>query len=178
MIGSHIGAPTAHTTGRTHVLGFRAGTAFFSHLGIEWHLTSADGADLEALATWIAAHKAHRCLLHGGRVVHADALDPSLWVRGVVAPDRGEAIFALVTLGTSDESAGTPAAARARSGGRLPPAPTPARRRRRTGRRDLPRSRGGPPARGCAAARSNRWGSRPRPLVPERLVLLHALRAG
>jgi alpha-galactosidase len=101
MIGSHIGAPTAHTTGRTHVLGFRAGTAFFSHLGIEWDLTSADDADLEALATWVAAHKEHRGLLHHGTVVHADTPDPALWVHGVVAPDRGEAIFALVTLGTS-----------------------------------------------------------------------------
>ena len=101
MIGSHIGAPTAHTTGRTHVLGFRAGTAFFSHLGIEWDLTSADGADLEALATWVAAHQQHRGLLHTGTVVHADLADPSLWLHGVVAPDRSEAIYALVTLGTA-----------------------------------------------------------------------------
>src|SRR3712207_670870 len=79
MIGSHIGAPTAHTTGRTHVLGFRAGTAFFSHLGIEWDLSRADDADLDALATWVAAHKRHRTLLHSGTVVHADSADPSLW---------------------------------------------------------------------------------------------------
>jgi alpha-galactosidase len=104
MVGSHIGAPSAHTTGRTHVLGFRAGTAFFSHLGIEWDLTSADDADLAALGEWIAAHREHRALLHTGTVVHADTPDPSLWVHGVVAPDGGEAIFALVTLGTSATS--------------------------------------------------------------------------
>jgi alpha-galactosidase len=101
MIGSHIGAPTAHTTGRTHVLGFRAGTAFFSHLGIEWDLSRADDADLEAVASWVAAHKRHRSLLHTGTVVHADLPDPALWLHGVVAPDRSEAIFALVTRGTS-----------------------------------------------------------------------------
>lgn len=104
MIGSHIGAPTAHTTGRTHVLGFRAGTAFFSHLGIEWDLTSAAERDQQALATWIAAHKEHRALLHTGTVVHADTPDPSLWVHGVVAQDRAEAVFAVVTLGTSATS--------------------------------------------------------------------------
>lgn len=101
MIGSHVGAPTAHTTGRTHVLGFRAGTAFFSHLGIEWDLTRADDADVAALATWVRAHQEHRALLHSGTVVHADTPDPSLWVHGVVAQDGTEAVFAVVTLGTS-----------------------------------------------------------------------------
>jgi alpha-galactosidase len=101
MVGSHVGAPTAHTTGRTHVLGFRAGTAFFSHLGVEWDLTHADDTDLAALATWVAAHKEHRGLLHSGTVVHTDTPDPALWVHGVVAADRGEAIYAVVTLGTS-----------------------------------------------------------------------------
>lgn len=104
MIGSHVGAPTAHTTGRTHVLGFRAGTAFFSHLGIEWDLTRADDADVAALATWVRAHQEHRALLHSGTVVHADTPDPALWVHGVVAQDGTEAVFAVVTLGTSATS--------------------------------------------------------------------------
>lgn len=101
LIGSHIGAPTAHTTGRTHTLGFRAGTAFFSHLGIEWDLTAATDDDLAGLAAWIAAHKQHRALLHHGTVVRSDHPDPALRVHGVVAPDGAEAVFAVVTVGTT-----------------------------------------------------------------------------
>jgi len=44
LIGSHIGSPTSHTTGRTHTLAFRAGTAIFGHLGIEWDMTAMSDA--------------------------------------------------------------------------------------------------------------------------------------
>ena len=36
----HVGPPRAHTTGRTHDLSFRAGTALFGHFGIEWDLAA------------------------------------------------------------------------------------------------------------------------------------------
>jgi alpha-galactosidase len=102
LIGSHIGAPTSHTTGRTHTLDFRAGTAFFAHFGIEWDLTRATPADLDALSTWIARHKRFRPLLHTGTVVHADHPDPAHWLHGVVAPDRTEALYAFVSLRTAE----------------------------------------------------------------------------
>ena len=38
VIGAHVGPPTAHTTGRTQSLAFRAATALFGHFGIEWNL--------------------------------------------------------------------------------------------------------------------------------------------
>ena len=41
LIGSHVGAHEAHTTKRMHNLDFRAGTAFWGHMGIEWDLTKA-----------------------------------------------------------------------------------------------------------------------------------------
>ncbi|WP_324651541.1 alpha-galactosidase [Georgenia sp. H159] len=100
LIGSHIASPVSHTTGRAHTLDFRAGTAFFSHLGIEWDLTAAEPADLDRLAGWVTAHKLHRDLLHSGTVVHTDDRDESLWVHGVVAEDRREAVFTLVQLRT------------------------------------------------------------------------------
>ena len=101
VTGSHIASPISHTTGRAHALDFRAGTAFFSHLGIEWDITTtASAEDLDRLAQWIAAHKVHRRLLHTGTVVHSDQPDPALWVHGVVAQDRSEAIFTLVALRT------------------------------------------------------------------------------
>ena len=100
LIGSHVGSPVSHTTGRAHSLDLRAGTAFFSHLGIEWDVTTASPPERERLAQWVAAHKRHRHLLHTGTVVHADDHDPSLWVHGVVAQDRREAIFAVVQVRT------------------------------------------------------------------------------
>ena len=44
LIGAHIGSGTAHSTGRRHELSFRAATALFGHLGIEWDLQEADDA--------------------------------------------------------------------------------------------------------------------------------------
>lgn len=101
LIGSHIGGPLSHTTGRAHSLDFRAGTAFFAHLGIEWDITGASTEDLARLRTWLDAHKAHRELLHSGRVVRADHPDQALWVHGVVAHDAGAAIYALTQLRTT-----------------------------------------------------------------------------
>ncbi|GAA3848474.1 alpha-galactosidase [Streptomyces sedi] len=100
LMGAHVGAPTAHTTGRTHGLEFRAGTALFGHLGIEWDLTAASPEDRAALAEWIALHKRLRPLLHTGRVVREDHADPALWVHGVVAEDGGHAVFALAQVAT------------------------------------------------------------------------------
>ena len=41
LLGSHIASGRSHTTGRVHELSFRAATAIFGHLGIEWDLTKA-----------------------------------------------------------------------------------------------------------------------------------------
>ncbi len=105
MMGSHIGSPHSHTTGRRHDLSFRAGTAFFSHLGIEWDLTSASDADKAELARWIELHKTHRTLLHTGTVVRADHPEPTNWVHGVVSTDQTEAIFAVVQLSSGPNQA-------------------------------------------------------------------------
>lgn len=100
LMGSHVGAPVAHTTGRSHTLAFRAGTALFGHFGVEWDLTEASAEDRAQLAEWIALHKQLRGLLHDGDVVRADHPDPSLWVHGVVARDRSRAVYALVQMAT------------------------------------------------------------------------------
>ena len=42
LMGAHIGPPTSHTTGRTHTLAFRAATAMFGHLGVEWNVLELD----------------------------------------------------------------------------------------------------------------------------------------
>ncbi|WP_055588223.1 alpha-galactosidase [Streptacidiphilus griseoplanus] len=102
LMGTHVGSGVAHTTGRRHPLGFRAGTALFGHFGVEWDLTTATPEDLTGLAEWIALYKELRGLLHSGTAVHADHPDPAYRLHGVVAEDGSEALYALVAMGTSE----------------------------------------------------------------------------
>ena len=72
LVGTHVGSGRAHTTLRDLDLDFRAGTALWGHMGVEWDLTEADDATRERLASIIALHKELRGLLHSGVTVHAD----------------------------------------------------------------------------------------------------------
>jgi alpha-galactosidase len=101
LIGSHVGAPWSHTTGRWHDLSFRAGTALFGHFGVEWDISRATAEERAGLASWIALYKELRPLLHTGAVVRADEPDPALWVHGVVSADRDRAVFAVVAMTTA-----------------------------------------------------------------------------
>ncbi|HEY0700421.1 MAG TPA: alpha-galactosidase, partial [Micromonospora sp.] len=101
LVGAHVGAPRSHTTGRTHDLAFRAGTALFGSFGVEWDLTSASPEERAELARWIALYKRHRRLLHDGTVLRVDHPDPAIWVHGVLARDATEAIVAVVALATT-----------------------------------------------------------------------------
>jgi alpha-galactosidase len=98
LLGTHVGAGADHTTGRRLDLDFRAGTALWGHLGIEWDLSAADQGDLDRLAAWVALHKKHRGLLHSGVVVHADTTNHALQLDGVVAHDRREGLYKLSML--------------------------------------------------------------------------------
>ena len=104
LVGSHVGAPHAHTTGRTHDVAFRAGTALFCSFGIEWNLAAASELERKELASWVALYKEFRELLHTGEVVRAPQHDPASAVHGVVAHDGSEALFALVQLTSSETS--------------------------------------------------------------------------
>ena len=75
VMGAHIGPPRRHTTGRLHTLAFRAATAMFGHLGIEWNLLALDDDELDELAEVVALHKRFRPLLHGGDAVRFDPDD-------------------------------------------------------------------------------------------------------
>jgi len=96
LVGSHVGADRAHTTGRVLDLSFRAGTALFGHFGIEWDLTEATANQLDELAAWVALYKERRELLHHGRMVRADLPEIGLWLHGVVAENGNEALYAVV----------------------------------------------------------------------------------
>ena len=100
LIGSHVASGRSHTTGRSHDLAFRAATAVFGHLGIEWNLAQATGEELAELAAWIGWYKQNRATLHGGDLVRVDLLEPGLFLHGVVTPDR--AIFSLCVTESTD----------------------------------------------------------------------------
>lgn len=101
LVGSHVGAPTAHTTQRTHSLPFRAATALFGHFGIEWDVRTATEAERDELAAWVDLYKQERDLVHTGVAVHADHPDPAYWAHGYVSPDGGRALFSFVALHTT-----------------------------------------------------------------------------
>jgi len=101
LLGTHVGAPTSHTTGRTQSLPFRAATALFGHQGLEWDVSTAPAADQDAVAGGVAFVRQHRETLHGGRTVQAARADPAAWVHGVVAVDRSRAVYAFVHLTSS-----------------------------------------------------------------------------
>jgi alpha-galactosidase len=104
LLGSHIASRASHTTGRVHDLSFRAGTALFGHLGIEWDLAEATEAEDAQLRSWIDLYKTKRHLLHNGTLVRMDESDATLWVSGVVSADRSEALFSLAFMGRSEVS--------------------------------------------------------------------------
>ncbi len=76
LMGSHLGGPSAHTTGRSHRLGFRAATGMLFHFGIEWDLTTLDEDQLAAVGKWVALHKRIRPVIGTGITVRGDHPDP------------------------------------------------------------------------------------------------------
>ncbi|MFC6713706.1 alpha-galactosidase [Branchiibius cervicis] len=102
LMGAHVGAARAHTTGRTHSVAFAAGTALFGHFGLELDLGTLSEPELQEVAEWVDLYRRLRLLLHSGRVVRSDHPDAALWVHGVVAQDRSEALFAVVAMDSTD----------------------------------------------------------------------------
>lgn len=98
LLGTHIGPPKSHTTGRTHSLAFRAITALFGHAGIEWDITKASSTERDFLTSWVSYYKSNRDLLHSGKVVRVSQPDDAIWVHGVVNASQTKAIFSVAHL--------------------------------------------------------------------------------
>jgi alpha-galactosidase len=102
LLGSHIASTRSHTTGRMHDLSFRAATAIFGHLGIEWDLTAATAQELAELKEWVTFYRANRRLLMGGDLVRLDFPGPNIVAYGIIALDRSGAIYTVALIGQSD----------------------------------------------------------------------------
>ncbi len=110
MIGAHVGASVAHTTGRAHRLGFRAATALLGHFGIECDVTALTADERAELASWIELRKRVRAVATGGVLVRPDHPDPALLVTGVVAPDASVAYFVIAIVASTATESPTPVA--------------------------------------------------------------------
>jgi alpha-galactosidase len=102
LMGSHIASGRSHTTGRVHDLSFRAVTALFGHLGVEWDLAAATMEEIDELRQWIAFFKAERGLLLAGDLVRVDHPDTTVYAHGVVAKDRSRGIFSIASMAQSE----------------------------------------------------------------------------
>ncbi len=101
LCGAHVGPDRTHTTHRRLDLDFRCATALFGHPGMEWDLTGCTEAELATLRRWVELYKRRRDLLHSGRVVRGDLVEPASLLHGVVAQDGSAGLFAFVQLGTA-----------------------------------------------------------------------------
>jgi len=107
MLGSHIGSPTCHTTGRKHALSFRATTALFGWLGVEWNLLTLTDKERDGLRDAIQFYKEHRNFLHSGHFIRVNHPDDTIDIRGVLSDDGNEGLFCVSRLrsGPSNHSA-------------------------------------------------------------------------
>ncbi|MCW2247871.1 alpha-galactosidase [Azospirillum fermentarium] len=93
VMGAHVGRGQSAVTGRRLELDFRCAVALFGHMGVEWDLRGINAEERDRLAAWIALHKRHRALLHGGRWVRLPLDDRAVTGHGVVAGDGGSALY-------------------------------------------------------------------------------------
>ncbi|MFZ4718008.1 MAG: alpha-galactosidase [Ilumatobacteraceae bacterium] len=104
LMGAHIGPTRSHTTGRVHSLAFRALTALWGHLGVEWNVLTLDERERAQLTEVIALHQRFRPLLHSGDTVRFEPVRngqaAASHAHGVYSKDRTEALVAHVQLTT------------------------------------------------------------------------------
>lgn len=104
LMGTHVASPVSHTTGRTSNMALRGATAIWGHFGIEWDISSADPREIEELAEWIAFYKENREFLLTGQMVREDGPDETIWISGVVSPNKSRALYQVVSRGRSPMS--------------------------------------------------------------------------
>jgi alpha-galactosidase len=79
MMGSHVGASPAHSTGRRQGMAFRAAVALPGHFGVELDPATLTDRDAAVLGEAISRYKTLRDRLHTGRVWLGDGPDGLVW---------------------------------------------------------------------------------------------------
>ncbi|MQM25587.1 alpha-galactosidase [Glycomyces albidus] len=104
LVGAHVGPSPAHSSGRATPLHYRIATALQGSAGFEWDLLACTEDELLQVKAFAALYKELRGLLHTGTVIRPDTADPALRIRGVVAPDRTEAVFTVATVASLEDA--------------------------------------------------------------------------
>lgn len=92
IMGAHVGPRDCHITGRRVSMETRAAVAMFGHMGIEMDPRELTAEEKVILTTAIEQHKAHRELIHTGKLVRLD--DNGLSIDfGIVSQDQNQALF-------------------------------------------------------------------------------------
>jgi alpha-galactosidase len=79
VMGSHVGASPAHSTGRSQSMAFRCGVALPGHFGVELDARKLGDKERTELMAGIARYKALRERLHQGRVWLGEVGDGVVW---------------------------------------------------------------------------------------------------
>ncbi|WP_298092973.1 alpha-galactosidase [uncultured Sphingomonas sp.] len=79
MMGAHVGAAPAHSTGRAQGMAFRAAVALPGHFGVELDPADMAAEEADVLAAGIARYKGLRDRLHSGRVWLGEGPDGLVW---------------------------------------------------------------------------------------------------
>jgi len=101
IVGSHVGAAKAHTTGRVQPIGFRARVAALRHFGFEMDLralTEAEAAVLAGVTRW---WKANRDWLMRADILRLDSADPAVVAEMHLAEDGARFLLAAGVAGMS-----------------------------------------------------------------------------
>lgn len=103
IMGSHISENPAHTTKRSHSLGYKLITAMFGHMGLELDVVGFSETERSEVQHLVSLYKTHRTLLHTGDFYRLDIEDPALQAYGVVSEDKTAALFAATTLALQEQ---------------------------------------------------------------------------
>ncbi len=103
LVGAHVGPSPAHSSGRATDLSFRIATSLLGSPGFEWDILACSPDETATITEFARLYAELRELLHTGTVVHPDVRDPALRIRGVVSPDRSEAVFTIATVASLEE---------------------------------------------------------------------------
>ena len=100
VMGAHIGPTKSHTTNRIHDDTFRAGTALFGHLGIEWNLLEVSGQQKADISQWIQHYKNYRHILHRGKQWRLPSADGRAQTQWALSHDglQGVALYCQLTM--------------------------------------------------------------------------------
>lgn len=101
VLGTHVGGPISHLTGRAFPLETRAAVAMLGHMGLELDPTRLKPHETDILKAAIADWKTRRDWLKDGHFLVLPRPDPGLSAVGVFSADRTRALIVVLQRETA-----------------------------------------------------------------------------